>query len=547
MSDNWKLPEISLLNPVPPHDAGTPGWPVFFRSVLESEAWKNSRSEIPFAVGENDAGEPVVIDLAKAPHLLIAGSTGSGKSVCMNTLIASLLFRFSPAELKLILFDPKMVEMIDFAALPHLLTPVINDAPKAAAALRWAVNELEKRYRILAKAGAKNLRDYNSRPAENAAVLGDDGVPLPATMPRLVIIIDELSDLMMSDAKSKVEKSIVRIAQKGRAAGIHLVVSTQRPSRDIITGVIKANFPTRFCFRVVSGEDSRVVLDADGAEKLPGRGAMLMSLPGDVPVRIQRAWVPDDDLGKVVEFVCSQARPEFSSGPQELREEHGPDDKATSDPVLFVAEASKYIRETDDDLTRRAVALILLERKLSTSFLQRRLVISYNRAVAIINELEARKLLSPPVGGRREILPDLVWEPQGGPPRSLPSGQDKSENACIIHAGILISLIGRWVPIRAGGQHLLPERFQICPVFPTEFRHLLFHIALKFGELCLHHAVAEGGFGPSSLRIAAGGVEVVLVQNFPSDRDLVALLQLFEQFAVAAGHFLRVFHILVIA
>ena len=412
MSDNWKLPEISLLNPVPPHDAGTPGWPVFFRSVLESEAWQNSRAEIPFAVGENDAGEPVVIDLAAAPHILISGSTGSGKSVCMNTLIASLLFRFSPAELKLILFDPKRVEMIDFAALPHLLSPVINDSPKAAAALRWAVDELEKRYRILAKAGAKNLRDYNSRPDANAALLDDDGIPLPETMPRLVIIIDELSDLMMSDVKKEVETSIVRIAQKGRAAGIHLVVSTQRPSRDIITGVIKANFPTRFCFRVVSGEDSRMVLDADGAEKLPGRGAMLMSLPGDVPAYIQGAWVPDDDLRKVVEFVCSQARPKFASEPQGSPEEHGPDDSPTSDPVLFVAEASKFIRDEDDDLMRRAVALILLKRKFSTSFLQLKLVISYNRAVAILEELEARKLISPPgAGGRREILPALVWEP----------------------------------------------------------------------------------------------------------------------------------------
>lgn len=413
MSDNWKLPEISLLNPVPSDDARLPARPVFLRSELESEAWKNSRAEIPFAVGENDAGEPVVIDLAKAPHLLIAGSTGSGKSVCMNTLIASLLFRFSPAELKLILFDPKRVEMIDFAALPHLLTPVINDCSKALAALRWAVNELEKRYCILAKAGAKNLRDYNSRPAANAAMLGDDGVPLPETMPRLIIVIDELADLMLSDGGLEAEYAICRIAQKGRAAGIHLVVSTQVPSRNIITGMINAHFPTRFCFRVVCKASSRLVLDTAGAEELPGRGAMLMSLPGKGSVHIQSqgAWVPDDDLRKVVEFVCSQARPKFEFEPQGSPEEHGPDDSPTSDPVLFVAEASKYIRETDDDLTRRAVALILLERKLSTSFLQRRLVISYNRAVAILEELEARKLISPPnAGGRREILTDIVWE-----------------------------------------------------------------------------------------------------------------------------------------
>ena len=266
---------------------------VFTRSVMESPAWTESKAAIPLVVGEENSGQPVVIDLATAPHILISGSTGTGKSVCMNTFVASLLFRFSPDELKLVMIDPKVVEFDIYRKLPHLSTPVINDCGTAVEALQRIVGEIERRYTLLARNCAKNIREFNGKAGNQPK------------MPYLVVIIDELGDLMMDDARRDVvENSIVSIAQKGRAAGIHLIVATQRPSTNIITGIIKVNFPTRICFQVRSSCDSKVVLDAAGAEKLLGMGDMLMSQPFSSDLqRIQGAYIPDRDVERIVKFV----------------------------------------------------------------------------------------------------------------------------------------------------------------------------------------------------------------------------------------------------
>ncbi len=387
---------------------------VFMRSVLESEAWQNGKAEIPIALGKDVSGKPVVLDLAKAPHLLIAGSTGTGKSVCSNSLIVSLLYHFRPDELKLIMVDPKVVEFEDYRKLPHLLTPIINDSSKVPIALRWAVNEMEKRYRTLARAGVKKLSEFNRRPLPSCEELDENGIPIPEKMPYLVIIIDELADLMMTDARKDVETAITRIAQKGRAAGVHIVVATQRPSTNIITGVIKANLPTRFCFQVRSMTDSRVVLDSNGAEKLLGTGDMLLMSPSSMLIeRIQGAWTKDEDIKTVVKFVSSQAEQDFDDSVvcEEIKAEDGDtdeDDDYVDNPVNFDLDpiVKKYLKATDDDTIRQALEVVVNERKVSTSYLQRRLKIGYNRAAEIIDLLEERGIVGPPSGSgnKREIL-----------------------------------------------------------------------------------------------------------------------------------------------
>ena len=362
---------------------------------------------LPLMIGESSwSGKPVVGDLATAPHLLIAGTTGSGKSVLINSIITGLLFKLSPDELKFILIDPKRVEFYDFRDLPHLLAPVITDATRAAGALRWTVGEIDRRFELMGEAGAKSIREYNG-------ALGDDEKKLP----RIVVIIDELADLMMAaeTAREDVENSIFRIAQQGRAAGVHLIVSTQRPSTNIITGSIKANFPTRIAFRVLQWMDSRVILDQPGAEKLLGMGDMLVRWPeGSRFERTQGAYIPDSDLKRLVAFISKQAKPEFV--PELMKEQENysyfpEESNPLPDKAEFAVAASKFIRDGDDELIRRAVALILMERKASTSFLQRRLRIGYNRSVEIIDELEARELISPVQDdGKREILADLSQE-----------------------------------------------------------------------------------------------------------------------------------------
>ncbi|MDD5699377.1 MAG: DNA translocase FtsK [Victivallaceae bacterium] len=412
---------IRILTPIPGKNAVGVEAPnvmaeaVYLRSMFESPQWRNSKAEIPVVLGKDVGGKPIILDLAKAPHLLIAGATGSGKSVCMNSLIMSMLFRFSPEELRLILVDPKVVEMEIYSTLPHLITPVVNDPQKVPIALRWAVNEMEKRYRILAKAKVRNLSGYNSRPVDSPPVFDDDDNPLPAKMPLLLVIIDELADIMMTDSKSEVETSIARIAQKGRAAGVHIVIATQRPSTNIITGVIKANLPTRIAFRVGSIVDSRVILDQKGAETLLGRGDMLFVPPGSsVLDRIQGAWVEDADIAKIVDFVSGQADQQFND--KIVSEEaQAEDESAAGDniPEASIDEVQdvdpiikKYLLPGDDELLVKALEVVLLEQKVSTSYLQRRLKIGYNRAAELIEILEERNIVGPPGPGglKREIL-----------------------------------------------------------------------------------------------------------------------------------------------
>jgi len=388
---------------------------VFMRSVMESDEWKLGKAEIPLALGKNVSGKPVILDLAKAPHMLVAGATGTGKSVCSNSLIMSMLFRFRPDELRLIMVDPKIVEFDAYKKLPHLLTPIINDSSKVPIALRWAANEMDRRYHVLAKVGVKKLSEFNSRPIPAEPEFDNDGKVIPAKMPLLVIILDELADLMMTEAKKDVETNITRIAQKGRAAGIHIIVATQRPSTNIITGVIKANLPTRLCFQVRSLVDSRVVLDTPGAEKLLGMGDMLVMTSSSMEIeRVQGAWVKDDDIKKVVQFISDQAPQRFDDNVlvsdecgadgEEIDEEYEAidnDDRADIAPLI-----KKYMRPDDDDTFRRALEVVILDRKASTSYLQRRLKIGYNRAAEIVDQMEERGIVGPPSGSgnKRDIL-----------------------------------------------------------------------------------------------------------------------------------------------
>ena len=391
---------------------------VFMRSVMESPEWRSGKAEIPIALGKDVSGKPVVLDIASAPHMLIAGSTGTGKSVCSNSLIMSLLFRFRPDELKLIMVDPKVVEFDVYKNLPHLLTPVINDSTKVPVALRWAVNEMEKRYRTLAAARVKKISEFNARPLNSEPVFDEDGVQIPDRLPVLLVIIDELGDLMMTEAKKDVENSITRIAQKGRAAGVHVVVATQRPSTNVITGVIKANLPTRLCFQVRSLIDSRVVLDAPGGEKLLGKGDMLYMSPTSMHIeRVQGSFVPDNDIQKVVDFVSAQAPQHFDSQVlaeegEESEEEQGgfanDDDDAPWDngQADISALVKKYMRPGDSDTMRQALEVVILDRKASTSYLQRRLGVGYNRAAELIDQMEKRGIVGPPSGSgnKRDIL-----------------------------------------------------------------------------------------------------------------------------------------------
>jgi len=432
---NLKARSLRILAPIPGRDVVGVEVPnsnaeaIMMRSVMESDAWQRSNMEIPIVLGKDISGRPMVLDLAKAPHLLIAGATGSGKSVCMNSLIMSLLMKFSPDDLQLILVDPKVVEMADYQKLPHLITPVIHDSKKVPLALRWATTEMDKRYLWLAKTGVKKLKDFNNRKLPETPVLDDDGLPIPDKLPVLIVIIDELADLMVTDARSDIETSISRIAAKGRAAGVHIVVATQRPSRDVITGTIKSNLPTRIAFRVVSVIDSRVILDQKGAESLLGMGDMLLLAPNSAEIeRIQGSLVNDDNIKEIVKFVSDQCEQHFdqqvtagddddddddaprgrsgkSSGSSRDWTEEETDDFIDSgfelDPMV-----SRYMQPGDDDLVRRALEIVLLEKKASTSYIQRRLKIGYNRAAELIDLMEERGIVGPPSGSgaKRDIL-----------------------------------------------------------------------------------------------------------------------------------------------
>jgi S-DNA-T family DNA segregation ATPase FtsK/SpoIIIE len=362
-------------------------------SLLSSREWSDLSGPLGFVIGKDIAGNAVVADLAKMPHLLVAGQTGSGKSVMINTLLTSLLYRNSPADLKLILVDPKQVEMAPYNDMPHLLTPVINDPEKCISALKWAVAEMERRLRAMAEVGKRNIAEYNN-------VKKEEG------MPYIVIVIDELADLMMMAARD-VEALIVRLAQKARAAGIHLVLATQRPSVDVITGLIKANVPARIAFTVASQVDSRTIIDQIGAEKLLGRGDMLL-LTSDMPKpkRVQAALIEDAETAKITDFIRMQRPPQY-------------DEEIISQPVQLGGKggvvADYGATDSDDDMWRDAVHVVIENKKASTSLLQRRLRIGYGRAARIIETMEEQGIIGAADGSRpREVLVSSMDEVFGG-------------------------------------------------------------------------------------------------------------------------------------
>ncbi|MCM8831192.1 MAG: DNA translocase FtsK [Candidatus Omnitrophica bacterium] len=345
---------------------------VYLREVLEEKAFAQSPSKLTLAIGKDVAGNPVIADLKEMPHLLIAGTTGSGKTVCVNSLIASILFKARPDEVKFILIDPKMVELAHFGGLPHLLHPIISDAKKAFGALNWAVEEMERRYQILAQEGVRNIDAYNKN----------------KSMPYIVIVIDELADLMVV-AKENIEVTIQRLAQLSRAVGIHLILATQRPSVDVITGVIKANFPARISFKVSSKVDSRTVLDTMGAEKLLGKGDLLFLKPGAVKmIRAQGCFIDDEDIENLTNFIRAQGGPIYEEGILEM-------DKKGSFNV------------EEDELFDEAVKIILQARQASASILQRRLRVGYTRAARLLDLMEKAGIVGPFCGSKpREILVD---------------------------------------------------------------------------------------------------------------------------------------------
>lgn len=368
---------------------------VYLRTVLESDAFRKHPSKLAFALGEDITGNPIVTDIAKMPHLLIAGATGSGKSVCINTLITSILYKADPKEVKLLLVDPKVVELSVYNGIPHLLIPVVTDPKKASAALNWAVREMLERYNDFAACGVRDIKGFNAMKEEK-------GEP-EAKMPQIVIIIDELADLMMA-APGEVEDSICRLAQMARAAGMHLIIATQRPSVDVITGVIKANIPSRLAFAVSSGIDSRTILDMVGAEKLLGKGDMLFYPSGQSkPSRIQGAFVTDKEVEQIVDFLRKSSRPGYT---QEM-----------VDQITAVAKTASGPSEETDEFFEPAVDLILEKEKASVSMLQRQFRIGYNRAARLMDELERRGLVGPEEGSkpRKVLITRAQWEEMQSP------------------------------------------------------------------------------------------------------------------------------------
>ncbi|UCD16101.1 MAG: DNA translocase FtsK 4TM domain-containing protein [Candidatus Omnitrophota bacterium] len=348
---------------------------VSLREVLEEPAFINLDSKLSLVIGKDVSGNPVVADLNEMPHLLIAGATGSGKTVCVNSLISSILFKAKPDEVKFILIDPKMVELASFGGIPHLIHPIISEARKTFVALNWAVEEMEKRYRLLADAGARNIDIYNN-------VKGSE------KMPYIIIIVDELADLMIV-ARESIETSIQRLAQLSRAVGIHLILATQRPSVDVITGVIKANFPARISFKVSSKVDSRTVLDAMGADKLLGRGDLLFLKPGAVKlIRAQGAFIDDEDIGNLTDFVRAQGGPVYEES-------------------IIEGEKKQKLGVRQDELFDEAIKTVLEARQASASILQRRLRVGYTRAARLLDLMEASGIVGPFCGSKaREILVD---------------------------------------------------------------------------------------------------------------------------------------------
>jgi S-DNA-T family DNA segregation ATPase FtsK/SpoIIIE len=432
---------INILAPIPGKDtvgieiANSSKVKVGIRELFESEAWEASKAGLPLALGKDVYGHAIIADLAAMPHLLVAGATGSGKSVCINSIITSLIFKHTPETLRFIMIDPKVVEMQIYNDLPHLVTPVVTDSKKVLLALRWVVDEMEKRYAIFAKVGVKNISGFNTRPkAEKPAPVteetsGEEGILppeelqespgtdsvetpgeepaqpelpqqppddliIPERMPFIVVIVDELADLMQT-APADVEGAIARITQTARAAGIHIIVATQTPRSSVVTGVIKANIPSRIAFQVASGLDSRVILDANGAERLIGKGDMLYLPPGSAKLtRAQGVLVTDEEIQRVVSNLAAQGKPRFEASiSAKLSGTIMPEDEVTDE---------------EEDLVDQCLEVIRQEKKASTSMLQRRLRLGYTRAARIVDILEQRGILGPKDGAKdREILVDL--------------------------------------------------------------------------------------------------------------------------------------------
>ncbi len=347
---------------------------VYLKEVLSSGAFQNAKFPLALALGKDITGQAIVADLDEMPHLLIAGTTGSGKTVCVNSLILSLLFKSSPNDLKFVMVDPKMVELMPFNGLPHLLCPVVTDAKKTSGALNWIVNEMEERYQLLAKAGVRNIESYNEKEER---------------IPYIIVIIDEFADLM-TVAADQIENAVTRLAQLSRAVGIHLILATQRPSVDVITGVIKANLPARVSFKVASKVDSRTVLDMNGADKLLGKGDMLFLRPGESKlIRIQGTLVGDKEIEKVMDFIKQQAEPVYN------------------EEILKESQKSHLINGEKDELYDEAVRVILESNQASVSILQRRMRLGYTRAARIIDTMEQEGLVGPFEGSKpRKILVD---------------------------------------------------------------------------------------------------------------------------------------------
>ena len=418
---------INILAPIPGKDtvgielANSRKVTVTLRELLHSPDWDEGkgRAKIPLALGKDVYGKAIVTDLAQMPHLLVAGTTGSGKSVCINALVASMLFRFTPEELRFIMIDPKMVEMQVYNSLPHLALPVVVDLKKVLLALRWLIDEMERRYKIFARAGVRNIASFNARPRKKKGIDLDseeedlspakrvaadrvaetkvpreDELVIPDKIPYIVVIIDELADLMQT-APADVETAIARITQMARAAGIHLIVATQTPRADVITGVIKANIPSRIAFQVASKIDSRVILDENGADRLLGQGDMLYLPPSASRlIRAQGVLVTDDEIRRLVEFVSAQSPPAFDTEMQEK--------------LQSVTPSEEEVTEEDEELVEKCLEIIRQEKRASTSLLQRRLRLGYTRAARIVDILEQRGILGPGEGAKpREILVDL--------------------------------------------------------------------------------------------------------------------------------------------
>jgi S-DNA-T family DNA segregation ATPase FtsK/SpoIIIE len=387
---------------------------VYLRELLAAKENTDSIAKLPLCLGKTIGGEPVIVDLARMPHLLIAGTTGSGKSVAINTMILSLLYRLTPNQCRLIMVDPKMLELSVYDGIPHLLTPVVTDPKKAVVALKWAVREMEERYKRMSKLGVRNIDGYNARLADargkgeeltrtvhtgfdketGKAIYEEEKLELEP-LPYIVIIVDEMADLMMVAGKD-IEGTVQRLAQMARAAGLHVVLATQRPSVDVITGTIKANFPTRISFQVTSKIDSRTILGEMGAEQLLGQGDMLYMAGGGRISRVHGPFVSDEEVEKVVKHLKAQGSPEYLEAV--TAEEEGEDDQAVFDQTGMGGGG-------EGDLFTQAVQIVKRDRKASTSYIQRRLQIGYNRAASLMERMEEEGIVGPANhAGKREIL-----------------------------------------------------------------------------------------------------------------------------------------------